>query len=103
MIDDPLISNKHLRIYTIIFDQDNLEVAPLVYAQDLSLNGVYWNGYKIGKGNGGYLLNDGDVLQVTHEISFQFRCARLLGNSFCDTQTEEVEVSESPIPRRVHH
>ena len=94
MIDDPLVSNKHLRIYTIIFDQENLEVAPLVYAQDLSLNGVHWNGYRIGKGNGGFLLSDGDILQVTHGISFQFRCGRMLGNPFCDTQIEEMEVSQ---------
>lgn len=110
VIDDPLVSNKHFRIYTIIFDQVDPEVdprvapevAPLVYAQDLSLNGVHWNGYRMGKEKGGYLLNDGDVLQVAHGISFQFRCDRATGSHFCDTQAEEMEASESTTIELVH-
>ena len=45
-------------------DEPN-DVDTLVYAEDLSRNGTYWNGSLIGQGNGGYLLSDGDVLKLT--------------------------------------
>lgn len=72
-INDPCVSNKHLRIYTIIYDDDNpTEVAPLVYAEDLSRNGTYWNGSLIGKGNGGFLLSDGDTLRLSSHTLLRF-------------------------------
>ncbi|PGH07417.1 CAMK protein kinase [Polytolypa hystricis UAMH7299] len=75
MVDDPVVSNKHLRIYTIIFDQGNPgEVAPLIYAQDLSSNGTFWNGALIGKGNGGFLLSDGDTLSISEDTSLTLKC-----------------------------
>ncbi|KAK2749833.1 hypothetical protein FQN57_005247 [Myotisia sp. PD_48] len=80
-IDDLLVSNMHLRIYTILFDQDNpTQVAPLVYAQDTSLNGTFWNGIKIGRGNGGFLLSDGDVLKISSDVSFKFRSEESMGS-----------------------
>ncbi|KAE8148593.1 kinase-like domain-containing protein [Aspergillus avenaceus] len=74
VVDDPLVSNQHIRIYTIIFDRENLEISPLVYAQDLSLNGTLWNGHPMGKGNGSFLLSDGDVLTLSPRVSLQFNC-----------------------------
>ncbi|KAJ5689400.1 hypothetical protein N7462_003792 [Penicillium macrosclerotiorum] len=72
-IQNPFVSNKHLRIYTILFDQDNLQdIPPLVYAQDLSLNGTSWNDYKM-KGKGSFLLSDGDVLRVAAGVYIRFR------------------------------
>lgn len=76
VIQNPFVSNKHLRIYTILFDQENpQEVPPLVYAQDLSMNGTLWNEYPMGKANGSFLLSDGDVLRVTAGVYIRFRSA----------------------------
>lgn len=75
VIDDPCISNKHLRVYTILFDRDNPgEVAPLVYVQDLSMNGTTWNDYQMGKGSGSFLLGHGDILKLTPDIYLVFQC-----------------------------
>ncbi|KAG2016763.1 hypothetical protein GB937_006243 [Aspergillus fischeri] len=74
VVNDPFISNRHLRIYTIIFDQENPdEVAPLVYAQDISLNGTAWNNYPMGKGNGSFLLSDGDILKLSPSVHLLYR------------------------------
>ncbi len=43
-----------------------------MYAEDLSRNGTYWNGSLIGKGNGGVLLSDGDILRVSPRICYQY-------------------------------
>lgn len=46
-----------------------------MYAEDLSRNGTYWNGSLIGKGNGGVLLSDGDILRVSPRICYQYRAS----------------------------
>ncbi|KAL2813286.1 kinase-like domain-containing protein [Aspergillus granulosus] len=72
-IDDPVVSNKHLWIYTVIFDQDNPgEVAPLVYAQDISMNGTWWNGYPMGDRRNSFLLSDGDILQLSDTVYLKY-------------------------------
>ncbi len=69
--EDPTISNQHLRIYSILYDQEeDSNIAPLVYAEDLSRNGTYWNGALIGRGNGGVLLSNGDKLRLSPRLSF---------------------------------
>ncbi|PLB53663.1 Pkinase-domain-containing protein [Aspergillus steynii IBT 23096] len=74
-LEDRYVSRRQLRIYTIIFDRDNpQELAPLVYAQDLSRNGTLWNGYFMGKGNGSYLLSDGDILHLRPGTSLRYTC-----------------------------
>lgn len=97
VVQDVVISNKHLRIYTVIFDDDHSDgVAPLVYAEDLSRNGTYWNGSLIGKGNGGILLSDGDTLRVSPRIYYHFRqSARQDAEPPFDlTQEREMKVGE---------
>lgn len=75
-ISNPFVSNKHVRVYSILFDQDNLdEISPLVYAQDLSMNGTFWNDYRVGKGKGSFLLSDGDILRVAVGVHIQFKAA----------------------------
>ena len=78
VVHDPTVSGKHIRIYTILVDQEeSSEIAPLVYAEDLSRYGTYWNGLLMGKGKGGFLLSDGDVLQITKHLELVFRsCLR---------------------------
>ncbi|KAF7617181.1 hypothetical protein AFLA_005226 [Aspergillus flavus NRRL3357] len=92
VVKDPVISNIHLRIYTIIFDRENPdEVAPLVYAQDLSMNGTSWNGYPMGKGRGSFLLSDGDVLQLSPRLSLHIRCAAQ-GKEDCFDMLQMIEM-----------
>jgi pSer/pThr/pTyr-binding forkhead associated (FHA) protein len=95
VVHDAVVSNKHLRIYTIIFDDDQSDgVAPLVYAEDLSRNGTFWNGSLIGKGNGGVLLSDGDTLRVSPRIYYHFRQngEQNEAQSFDLTQEREMKV-----------
>ncbi|KAL1979521.1 hypothetical protein VTN96DRAFT_5678 [Rasamsonia emersonii] len=97
VVDDPVVSNRHVRIYTIIYDHDNpQEVAPLVYAQDLSRNGTFWNGAKIARGNGGVLLSDGDILRLSPGSYIQFRCrSGQTTDPFSALQRQEMKAFES--------
>ncbi|KAI1612223.1 kinase-like domain-containing protein [Exophiala viscosa] len=73
VIDDPYVSKRHLRLYTVVYENDEPdEVQTLVYAEDLSQNGSYWNGGLIGNGNGGYLISDGDVLRLSRQTFLVF-------------------------------
>ncbi|GIJ85719.1 hypothetical protein Asppvi_004581 [Aspergillus pseudoviridinutans] len=96
VVNDPFISNRHLRIYTIIFDQENPdEVAPLVYAQDISLNGTSWNNYPMGKGNGSFLLSDGDILKLSPSVHLLYRRDRHRAEDHFDVlQRVEMRVFE---------
>jgi protein-serine/threonine kinase len=91
-VTNPYVSNKHLRIYTIMYDETNADdVAPLVYARDMSSNGTRWNGYPM-KGEC-FLLRDGDVLQILPEFQLKFESAAYTKNSFTPLQVQEMEVS----------
>ena len=71
--DDQTVSCRHLKIYSIIYDQDDLrDVKPLIYAEDLSSNGTYWNEALIGRGNSAVLLNHGDRLRISPRITLKF-------------------------------
>ena len=76
MLNDPYTSKRHLRIYTVVYENDEPgEVDTLVYAEDLSQNGTYWNGSFIGKGNGGFLLSDQDILRLSRRTYIVFSAA----------------------------
>lgn len=91
VVEDPMVSNRHLRIYTIIFDNNT---APLVYAEDLSRNGTYWNGSLIGRGNGGYLLSDSDALKISPSVEFGYAALMTAEPPpFDNVQKEEMAVS----------
>ncbi|KAL7276888.1 hypothetical protein RUND412_000128 [Rhizina undulata] len=62
-IPHPACSNTHFRIYAIIYEVHH---DPLIYCEDLSLNGTYLNGRRIGKG-GSVLLSHGDTLDYVPE------------------------------------
>jgi hypothetical protein len=103
-ICDPYISNKHLRIYTILYDGDGpSDVAPLVYAEDLSRNGTYWNGSLIGKGNGGFLLSEGDTLRLSSLTLLRFESVATADKECFDlTQENEMEVCIVLSPPSTH-
>ena len=74
IVNDPRISNRHAKIYSIVFDQSQKDgIRPLVYAEDLSSNGTYWNGLFIGRGHGAVLLSDGDELRLSPKNILVFR------------------------------
>ena len=101
MVDDPLVSKKHIRIYPIIYDQDNPDqIAPLIYAQDISLNGTLWNNHRIHKKTNGVLLSDGDTLRVCDHITFTFRGLKEDPNSLSEVQTAE---TRARYPHHVLH
>lgn len=75
-IVDDRISKRHFRIYSIIYDANSLDFPPLIYCEDLeSSNGTYVNGVLIGKitqERVGYLLCDGDVVEIRPLWKFRF-------------------------------
>lgn len=74
VLNDPAVSNWHLLIYSIIYDPDDPSgVKPLIYAEDRSSNGTYWNRAFIGKRNRGVLLSDGDELRISPRITLSFQ------------------------------
>ncbi|RMZ83567.1 hypothetical protein DV738_g890, partial [Chaetothyriales sp. CBS 135597] len=93
IIEDPQISRKHLRIYSIVYDADDpSEVDVLVYAEDLSQNGTFWNGSFIGKGNGGFLLSQDDTLKLAKNVFLVFETHRSPDTSNCFDLVQEKEM-----------
>ena len=103
VVDDPHVSRKHLRIYTIVYDSDDpSEVDTLVYAEDLSSHGTYWNGSLIGRGNGGVLLSDGDVLKIASDVHFQFQSLTADHETAAFDIVQEHEMNVIHIPITYH-
>ena len=91
------VSNHHVKIYSIVHDVEGKSgIGPLVYAEDLSSNGTYWNGSLMGKHNGGFLLRDGDQLGIYPKIILTYH-SELSGDfddwKFDKVQEEEMRVS----------
>ncbi|CBY01196.1 hypothetical protein LEMA_P023260.1 [Plenodomus lingam JN3] len=82
--DDLTISRKHLRIHCILYEQDPVaQIAPLVYATDLSANGTYLKkrntacvgsqGREILMGNSNcFLLEHGDELRISDTVTLVY-------------------------------
>jgi hypothetical protein len=68
VLSNALVSNIHLRIYCIMYE----ESPPLVYCEDLSRNGTLWNSVTIGRGKGGALLSEGDRITISHAAKLTF-------------------------------
>lgn len=74
-IDNPHISNRHLRFYVTIFDEAT-DFDPLVYCEDRgSTNGTWVNGRCIGAGKG-VLLLDGDTVYIPGGVCFHFMASQ---------------------------
>lgn len=95
VFNDPAVSNWHLLIYSIIYDPDDPSgVKPMVYAEDRSSNGTYWNRALVGKRNGGVLLSDGDELRIGPRITLYFRTdLQYEKGNMDEVQQSEVKVS----------
>jgi len=92
--DDPYMSHKHLRVYVIVFEDDDAEGETLVYAEDLSRNGCHWNGSLMGKKNDAFLLSDGDRLRLTSRTSLVFQASSVDERNYFDlVQEREMQVN----------
>ena len=78
----PTISNHHLRVRCVIYEDDNEhDISPLIYLRVLSFNSVelkrpgagHNTGVAVSRGHGDILLSSGDVLKMTPEIYLQFQ------------------------------
>lgn len=103
LLSDPTISNRHMRIYTVIYDST---VEPFVYAEDLSTNGSrwlfrkghVWKSWPMGRGEA-FLLSSGDKIQLCDGSSFVFRPA-----PFAQDIPQEAELSAlQAVERDVEH
>ncbi|RWQ96151.1 putative serine/threonine protein kinase [Paecilomyces variotii] len=89
-------SRTNTSVYTIIFDHENPEeIAPLVYAQDISSNGTLWNNNWIEKSNSSVLLSDGDILTLSGRFHILFQCATTTAEPFDKMQDMEMKTFQN--------
>ncbi|KAF2868529.1 kinase-like domain-containing protein [Massariosphaeria phaeospora] len=82
---DPTISNKHLRIHCVLYEQDPVAgIPPFVYATDLSINGTHLKksnaasadsqdyGILMGRRHGAFLLDHGDELRLSDFVTLVY-------------------------------
>ncbi|QGA16780.1 hypothetical protein EYB26_004450 [Talaromyces marneffei] len=93
VFDDACVSNQHVQIYTVIYDLEHpLDIPPLVYAQDVSTNGTFWNGQRIDRRNGGaVLLSDGDILRLSSNSFLEFRAEYQFCRPLNQNQQKEIK------------
>ncbi len=72
ILDDPHISSTHCHIWSIQFD----ETTPcMVYLQDVSTNGCYLNGVKLGRNN--YtVVEEGDMIHIPRGLKVHLHCKK---------------------------
>lgn len=95
VLQDPTISNVHLRIYSIRYDPG---IEPFVYAENLSTNGVDWlnedhktlGPFPIPRGEAILLSND-DKLHLSGQTVFLFRTRLPASQLLTSTQIQEQE------------
>ncbi|KAJ9643076.1 hypothetical protein H2199_004599 [Coniosporium tulheliwenetii] len=108
---DPTISNRHLRIHCIVYEEDSTaDVPPLVYAEDLSSNGTYLRragdvteqdgqpyGMLMGARSGAVLLGHEDQLRMTPSLVLvynSFHQSPAAGKQCDAVQAQEKEAFE---------
>ncbi|KAF2446262.1 Pkinase-domain-containing protein [Karstenula rhodostoma CBS 690.94] len=102
---DPTISNKHLRVHCIIYDESGTgDVPPLVYATDVSSNGTFLtktnpayansqasHGVLMTRKHGAFLLDDKDELRISETVTLIYHDMEPRSDSPL-TPTQEREV-----------
>lgn len=95
VLDSLEVSHLHVRIYTALFDDgDPDDIAPLVYAQNLSSNGTRWNGYRMARQTGVCILSDGDILTLPSIIMRYNSESGYEGYGFDPLQSKEMKIFE---------
>lgn len=107
---DPAVSNKHIHVTCIIFDEDTSvnNIPPLVYVQDFSTNGTYLKRptsdpasaveQLLSRRDGKILLGAGDQIRISPAIAFRFRYSGTVDPNFDRlpaAQRREAEVGYS--------
>lgn len=100
LLEHPLVSKDHFRIYSVIYDIDSPgQYPPLVFCEDLqTTNGTYVNDLLIGKmgsDRGPFLLSNNDVISIRPFWTFQFHQQATLGKCLNDLQAKESRVGFS--------
>lgn len=88
--NDRFISNRHLHVHCILFDEKSASrIPPLVYVQDCSLNGTFVTfcdaevdelagekstEQRVRRESGPFILNNGDCLRISPTITLCFKC-----------------------------
>lgn len=91
------MSLQHLRIYVVTPSDSRPDIEPLVCAEDISRNGVYWNGALIGNKSDAFLLSDGDRLRLTSKTTVRFVSKGTNDKQhFSIAQETEMRVCSSP-------
>ncbi|GES65913.1 serine/threonine protein kinase [Aspergillus terreus] len=97
VLDSLEVSHLHVRIYTALFDDgDPDDIAPLVYAQNLSSNGTRWNGYRMARRTGVCILSDGDILALPSIIMRYNSESGYEGYGFDPLQSKEMKACSPP-------
>ncbi|KAK5077322.1 hypothetical protein LTR51_003011 [Lithohypha guttulata] len=89
------MSQEHLHIYVTIAQNAKSGCESLVYAEDLSRNGVYWNDSLMGKKNNAFLLSDGDRLRLTSKTTLVYQSTSGPNPHFDLVQEQEMKTSRS--------
>lgn len=99
------ISNLHLQMYSSIYESSDDVRSEFVYAEDLSLNGIFWRSLdgresRVNRGTA-VLLSDGDRIRLCNDLCFVFRSASGIGWSVkCFNPEQEKETKVRCDPRR---
>lgn len=94
--DSPDVSRNHMEFYCIVVDEE-AQHCPLVFVRDRqSSYGTYVNGQLIGKRpdlSPGWLLQNGDIISITSDLSFQFTQLFEDGPSFTLSAHQQEELA----------
>jgi hypothetical protein len=106
---DPTLSQQHLRIHCVLYEQDPVAgIPPLIYATDVSRNGTFLKkanpaytssqrrGVRMTRKSGSFLLDNGDTLRLSDEVTLTYRSVNPVENHrLSPLQQREKEVSKT--------
>jgi hypothetical protein len=91
----PSVSARHFRIYSVLYDDtDYTEVDTLVYGENVSQYGTYWNNLFIGHKQGSFLLSNDDELKLGPKVRLRLKThsRSLEASQFDPIQERELQV-----------
>jgi hypothetical protein len=108
---DIAVSNKHLHVRCIIFEEGSSEdgIPPLVYVEDLSTNGTYLTRstsnqlatkeQRMSRRDGKILLGSNDQLRVSPTLALRFRYSATIVPNSHRLRSEQQREAEVVIPK----
>jgi hypothetical protein len=91
----PSVSARHFRIYSVLYDDtDYTEVDTLVYGENVSQYGTYWNNLFVGQKQGSFLLSNDDELKLGSKVRLRLKThsRSLEASQFDPIQERELQV-----------